>query len=232
MTSPRRSRLARSAAALAISFAACDSERLDSLQAELEKLSQERVETSAVENARKDADEAERELTGLREQLESARHRQGDVDARRQQLEQSIAREGNAALSVRDEIVAVQQETADEVRRAADLQQEIDQAREHARFVRDQARVLAREIRADDPDWATARRVRSANEFVAQAAREYPDDPVLAALAAQPVKVPQGDAAAIARAAAATAQRAARVQSRIARIYELPADPEHPVDAR
>jgi DNA repair exonuclease SbcCD ATPase subunit len=226
-----RSRLAITAAGVALSMIACESDQLNALNAEIAKLQENRVQTSAVDGARREADDAERELAALREQLESARQRQGDVTARREKVERSITGEGDTALSIRDQIVAVQQETADEVRRAADLQQQIDEARETARFVRDQAGVLAREIRGDDPWWATARRVQSANEFVAQTARSYPDDPVLAALAAQPIEVARDDPTALARAAAATAQRAERVQRRIARIYELHAEPEKQPDA-
>src|SRR5262249_16379098 len=97
--------------------------------------------------------------------------------------------------------------------------------------VRDQAGVLAREIRGDDPGWATARRLQSANEFVAQTARSYPDDPVLAALAAQPIQVARDDPKALARAAAVRATRAASGQRRLSRIYELPAEQDEPPPA-
>jgi hypothetical protein len=200
---------------------ACEPEGLEGLRGEIAKLQEERVEAQAVEKARKAADGAEQELEAQTDLVDQMREREAESAATQKELERAGAAETERARALRDEVLAVQQQTVEQARLVAERQQEIDRARERARFVCDQASTLARELRPQDPDWATARRVQSVNEFVTQTAKSYPEDPVLAALATQPVGASPAEPVSIPSAGRAAALRAAEVRDRVARVFEI-----------
>ncbi|HBZ70540.1 MAG TPA: hypothetical protein DEP35_12750 [Deltaproteobacteria bacterium] len=196
---------------------ACGPDRVAEIDAEIEKLSAERVELSVVTAARSEADAAEHRLAEAQAGLDRVREEGKRLANEKAQLEAAIAHEGELVEQARGEIAAAQQATATELAEIDKKDGEIAQARARAMGVREQAAVLAREIRPGDPAWATERRVKSVQEFIAKVARDYPDDPVVAELARSDEQ-PSADPA---EAGALAAQKAARLRDRFTRIYDL-----------
>ncbi|HTF36159.1 MAG TPA: hypothetical protein VK714_20955 [Myxococcota bacterium] len=195
----------------------CGSDRVAEINAEIQKLSAERVEASVVSAARSEADAAEQRLAETRAALEPLRVEAKQLASRKAQLEAAVVHEGELAEHARADTAATQQATAAERAEAEKKDGEIAQARARAMGVRQQAAVLAREIRPGDPAWATERRVKSVTEFIAKVARDYPDDPVVADLALsgdESVNDPV-------EAGAIAAQKAARLRDRFTRVYDL-----------
>jgi hypothetical protein len=195
----------------------CGSDRVAEINAEIQKLSAERVEASVVSAARSEAAAAERRLAETKAALEPLRAEAKQLAGRKAQLEAALAHEGELAEHARAETAATQQATAAELAEAEKKDGEIAQARARAMGVRQQAAVLAREIRPGDPAWATERRVKSVTEFIAKVAHDYPDDPVVADLAFfgdESVNDPV-------EAGALAAQKAARLRDRFTRVYDL-----------
>ena len=193
----------------------CEPDRVAEVNAETEKLKAERVEASVVSAARSEADAAEHRLADAKatlDQLQKDAVRLGD---RKKALDAGLAHEGELAGRARTDTASTQQATATEQADTEKKDGEIALARSRAMGVREQAAVLAREIRPGDPAWATERRVRAVKELIAKVAREYPEDPVVADLA-QPEDTPDP-----VEAGALAAQKAAQLRDRFTRVYNL-----------
>ncbi len=199
-------------------LAACTNERAESLRAELAKLKEERVETTSVDKAREEADAEQAALTARRGDLDAARaelaNAEAERDAARKAIDAETAR--NAALQAQNADVEHTAQAA--AARGQQLDTDLGRERTRAAAARDQAAVLAREIRPEDPAWATSRRLAALAEFSERLAKEYPGDPEIAALARAPIRSekPTRD-----QALAASAQAAA-LRDRIESAYELP----------
>jgi len=198
-------------------LAGCGSDRVDEIHAEIEKLTAERVENSVVSAARSEADAAEKWLTETQSALEEQRAAGKKLAEQKAQLLAAATHEGELTEHARAEILTTQQATAAQLAEADKKDGEIAQVRARAMAIREQAAVLAREIRPGDPAWAMERRVKSVTEFIAKVAKAYPDDPVVAELA-QPEA---GSASDPVEAGALAAQKVARLRDRFTRVYNL-----------
>ena len=205
------------AAGLALAVAACTNEKAESLRAEIAKLGKERVEASTVEKAKQEAAEAEAALAASRAAVDQARDELGKREAERDRLKQNLAAEVARSERLRGAIDAAVRSAQEATARNQDLDAKIGGEKRDATAVRDQAAVLAREIRPADPAWATARRLDNLAEFLQRASEQYPDDPVLKELAASSIKgsSPSADDA------RKGADLAARARDRLATVFEL-----------
>lgn len=198
---------------------ACENEREVALRAEIAREAEARVEIAAIEKARAEADEAAVLLAEGRASLDHARAAlsklESERDAARLAFESEVARSGALQAQVQDVVTSAQQ-AAEQGRR---LDAKIEEVRLRATWARDQAASLAREIRVDDPAWATARRLDALAEFADRVAAEYPGDVELAALARDPVRATEPTP----EQARDAAFRAERLRDHFARVYELPA---------
>jgi len=193
----------------------CEPDRVAEVNAETEKLKAERVEASVVSAARSEGDAAEHRLADAKATLDALQKDAARLGDRKKALDAALAHEGELAERARTDTASTQQATATEQADTEKKDGEIALARSRAMGVREQAAVLAREIRPGDPAWATERRARAVKEFIAKVAREYPEDPVVADLA-QPE-----DTADPVEAGALAAQKAARLRDRFTRVYNL-----------
>jgi hypothetical protein len=197
---------------------ACTNERAESLRAEVEKLKKERVDKTLVEKAKQEAADAEGLLASSRKALEQAR---SDFEKQQAELEQAraaLAAEVSRNAQLQTEIAEATRRAQEQATEGQDLDAKIARAKAGARWVRDQAAVLAREIRPEDPSWATARRLQSLAEFLERVRTAYPDDPVVA-------EVARGLGSALDATpdhARAAAEQASRVRDRFTTVYELP----------
>jgi hypothetical protein len=201
-------------------LAGCGPDRVAEINAEIAKLTAERVEASVVTAARSEADAAEQRLAATQVALEPLRAEGKRLAARKAQLLATVAHEGELTEHARAEIAATQQATAATVAETEKKDGEIVQAQSRAMAVREQAAVLAREIRPGDPPWATERRVKSVTEFLAKVSRDYPDDPIVAELARSGEESTSADSL---EAGALAAEKAARLRDRFTRVYGLDA---------
>jgi chromosome segregation ATPase len=204
--------------ALLLLAAGCPNEKADALRAEIAKLKDERVESSAVEKAKQEAAEAESALAALATQVEDARTELAKREAERDQTKAAIDAELARNARLRGEIDAVARRAQERAARGQELDAQIAAVRERATWVRDQAAVLARELRPDDAAWASKRRLDSLAEFSERVAKEYADDPVAAAIAEQPIRSEKPSPDEV----RAGAEQAARLRDRFASVYELP----------
>jgi chromosome segregation ATPase len=204
---------------LALGGAACANKQAEALRAEIARLRKDRVEKGAVEKEQQEAARAGQALEAVQKTLADARQALAEAQAQRDQAkadyDAAVAR--NAALRAQIEAVAVRARAAAE--RGRELDAKITTARSQATWVRDEAAVLAREIRPTDPAWATERRLDTLAQFLDQAARLYPGDPVLAELARTRIERKQPTAAD----ARQGSELAARLRDRMAFVYDLDA---------
>jgi colicin import membrane protein len=198
--------------------AGCPNEKADALRAEIAKLKEERVEASVIEKAKQDAADAAAALAAARTALEDARSELAKREAEREQTRAAIDAETARGAQLRAEIDAVAARAQQRVARGQELDAEIASVRERASWVRDQADVLARELRPDDVAWASKRRLDSLAEFSERVAKEYADDAVAAEIARAAVR---SDAPTAEQVRAGAAQ-AAQLRDRFTAVYELP----------
>ena len=204
-------------AALPLFVAGCANKEADALRAEIAKLHDERVETAVVEKAKQEAADAEAALEASRVAHTEAQAGLTKLEALRDATRAAIDAETAHNAKLRGEIDAVAQRAQQRAAHGQQLDGEITGARERATYVRDQAAVLAREIRPEDATWASKRRLDALAEFAERVAKEYADDPVLASLADAVVRAGQPDADQV----RAAAEQAMRLSDRISAVYEL-----------
>jgi DNA repair exonuclease SbcCD ATPase subunit len=200
-----------------LALAACSDPREAELAQELVALQEARVARSSFERMRTEVEAAEAEIAALEPELGALRAERGEAQAAVGAVEASVQREiaRNAALNA--EIQAAQQRLQQDTARHAELDEEVSIARARAATFKDQAAVLARELRPDDPDWARRLRVKSLREFLNDVAAAWPGDPVLAEAARS--ALPADDAEAM----RVGAQLAARIRDRVSEVYGLEA---------
>jgi hypothetical protein len=205
-------RLLAATAALA---AACTDPRVAELAGELTRLQESRTPRASFERMQAEAGAAEASLAGLeaeRDALGSSVEAAGAaVAAAEAALASEVARNG----ALNGAIQGGQQRLQQLAERQAALEQRIASERGRAQAVRDQAHVLARELRAGDPGWARRLRVQTLGEFLREVGRSWPGDAVLAELARRPLPADDREAA------LAGAERAAQVRDRVSEVYEL-----------
>lgn len=194
----------------------CAPDPRDVLHQQIAKLREERVEPKAVESERASNAEAERALGTAREGLAAAEEELADAQAEHDVLQAQLAAEQARAAAIAQENGRVLAEIASAGQRVTELDGRIAKARTRATFLRDHAASLARELRAGDPAWANERRLSTLTQLLARAAREYPDDPVVAALAR---RVEPDAALAVDEAA----RMAGRLRDRFTSVYALDA---------
>jgi hypothetical protein len=202
---------------LCVFVVGCEPDHVAEVKGEIEKLKAERVEASVVSQAHSEADAAEKRLAETKATLDQLRKEAVGLGARKKELESALAREAELTEHLRTDTATAQQATAAEQAESEKKDGEIALARSKAMGVREQAAVLAREIRPGDPAWATERRVRAVTEFIAKVAHAYPDDPVVAELAQREDVEDPVEAGALA------AQKVARLRDRFTRVYNLDA---------
>lgn len=187
--------------------------RVAPLREEITRLEQERVEPIAVERARDEAESATRDVVVARSELAALRLRLDELVATRDRLAVERAQAEAGVAAARAATTAARQRIEETASRGRALDAELARVRGRAALVREQLSVLARELRDDDPAWATERRRRTLAETLQRAARTWPDDPWLVALAAAPRD--EADGAARAR------DDARRVIAHLETVYEL-----------
>jgi len=187
-------------------LAACTNQRAESLRAEIAKAKDERVEIASIEKARKEADDAEAELAARRDALATAKKALEDATAERDATHAAVDAEVARNTQLQADIAAVVADAQSIAAHGQKLDDQLARERARATWARDQAAVLAREIRPSDATWATARRLDALAEFSERLAKEYPGDPEVVALAQEPIRASKPTAdqvhAAVARAAA------------------------------
>jgi septal ring factor EnvC (AmiA/AmiB activator) len=197
----------------------CGPDRAAELHQEIAKLEQERVPVDALEKAKQEADAAERDLAARAEEQGEARAELSKLEAEARRTAEAFDREVARNAELRSKIDDASQRTAAARKRDEELVAEVARERERAGYLRDRAETLARQMRPDDPGWANARRVGNLSQLLAEAARTYPDDPVLARLAG--TDLGPSDEARVGAAAAA----AAALCDRLRFVYGLEAAP-------
>jgi len=213
----------------------CDDPRLAELEAEVRALEEKRVPLESVERARAEGEAGEAERVAQTGALRAAEAAEREATARVEALERALA-EANAAITaevaerdariaatgaLRERIAARGQDL--DARRRAIGERRVALRRACLRVVE-----VAGQLRADDPAWATERRIAVLEELVRQAAAEHPRDREIGAIAAE-IRSSGGadgvgesgstsgarDADAIGRAKA----RAERLRARLVRAY-------------
>lgn len=203
---------------LLLAGTACNDGREEALRAELTRLREERVEKSVAERAQLETREAEGAAQQAREELEAAREGLLQQEAKATALRAAVAAEVERNGRLTAELSASDQSIRAELRRIETLDREISRIRKRATLARTQGETLAREIRAEDPEWATDRRLEALAEFLDALAEESPQDPVLARLAEHSVARVRESSESAATAGAALAKAASE---RLAFVYGI-----------
>lgn len=198
-------------------LAGCTNERAESLRAEIAKVKDERVEITSIEKARQEADQAQTALAASREALATAQKTLDDATAERDATRAAIDAETARNAKLQADLAAVVADARAIAAHGQALDRDLARERAHATWARDQAAVLAREIRPGDEAWATARRLDALAEFSEQLAKEYPGDPDLVAIAREPIRASKPTA----EQAHAAAERAAVLRDRFESVYDL-----------
>jgi hypothetical protein len=195
--------------------AGCTDPREAELAQELVTLQDARTSRLAVEKLVEENAASDAALLELQERIEGLRAAVGETEAMARAAEAAYQREieRNGALNLA--IQEGQQRLTEAVAREAALGQEIEIARVRARTFKDQAAVLVKEMRPDDPDWAQELRIRSLKEFLDMVGKTWPRDPVLAEVAKAELPADPREATRIG------AERAAQVRDRVSEVYGL-----------
>ena len=187
-------------------------ERAASLRKEIAQIETERVGRDAVEKARAELADVESRLRAARAALEAEAGRPEGISRQHEALRRKAAAERAHAATLTRERATTLEEAQRALEEAQALDQKIARAQARALWARDQVALLAREIRPEDPAWATGRRLVTLRELVTRLQKEWAGDPVLEA--------------AVAEVGSASPERAREIASRLgtrfARIYDLP----------
>jgi DNA repair exonuclease SbcCD ATPase subunit len=203
------------AAVLAVTALACSDPREAELAQELAALHEGRLPKASLERMKEEADAAEAETDALAPELDAVR---GETEARKEAvaaLEAAVQREIARNEALNAEIQERQQALQKEAEAQAALELEIAKQKARAQTFVDQAGVLTRELRPDDPDWAVKLRVRTLAEFLKEVGSAWPRDSVLGELGRRPLP---GDAREATRVGA---ELAAQVRARVREVYGL-----------
>lgn len=172
--------------ALGFALAGCGPDpRVAPLQAEIAALEGERVEPNAVERAKADADAASADMEQARAKRDALGEHLGALRQEIASLEAAISRESRSTVAEYAAATALEEQLRNAATRGRALDERIAEIRARAELRRDQVALLAKEIRPNDPAWAIERRVRTLDELLAKLLEEYPDDRVLADVAAK-----------------------------------------------
>jgi len=199
----------------AIGLLACTDPREGELAQELVALHDTRVAKSSFERMRAEADAAEAEIGAIEPEIEALRAAIGEAQAAVGGAEAAVQREIERNAGLNAEIRASQRRLQEGAARYGELEKEISVARARAQTFKDQASVLARELRPEDPDWARRLRVKTLREFMNEVAAAWPGDPVLAETARS--TLPADDAEAM----RVGAGLVARIRDRVSEVYGL-----------
>lgn len=199
---------------LLLLLAGCGDDRVQALRAEIAQLGEERIEPAMLENARAESEAVARELDTLREAHASAQAERDAAAERMASLRERAEREAARHGVLRDAAAQEVRRSQELAAQLADVMRAVTAAQERAEWARAQAATFARELRPEDPSWATQRRLASLREFARALRLEFPDDPVVAQLAGEL----EGELPPLEAAAAA-----ARLGERFARVYRLDA---------
>ena len=194
---------------------ACTDDRPEKLRAEIAELEEQRMPTDVYERMVAEAAESERALVAFEAELEIEAAQLDELRGEATRLDAALAAEVRRNEEIREAIVASQQALRRAAARRVQLQTEIVRHQARARVVADQANVLARELRPDDPDWALTLRLASLREFLGQVEERHPHDADLAALSA--TELPSDPSAAT----RVGADVAARVRDHLREVYGL-----------
>lgn len=206
--------------ALAAAALACGDPREAELVRELAGLQESRVPKASLERMKEEADAGLAEIAALEPELDVVR---GEIEARgaaTAALEVAMQREIARNATLNEEIAVVQAALQKAQEQQAALELEVSRQKARAQTFVDQADVLTRELRPDDPDWALRLRVRTLGEFLKEVGDAWPRDPVLGEVGRQPLP---GDAREATRLGA---ELAAQVRERVSEVYGLGEAPQ------
>jgi hypothetical protein len=202
-------------AILAVAVLACSDPREAELVQELAALQGGRVPKASLERMKEEADAAEVEIDALAPELEAVR---GETEARQAAvavLEAAVQREIARNEALNAEIQERQQALQKAAEAQTGLELEIAKQKARAQTFVDQAGVLTRELRPDDPDWAVKLRVRTLGEFLKEVGSAWPRDPVLGEVGRRELPGDPREATRLG------AELAARVRERVSEVYGL-----------
>ena len=210
-------RAAAWACAVALGFGAlaCSDPREVELVQEMAALQESRVPKTSLERMKVEADAAEARVAELAPQLDAVR---GEIEARKgasAALEAGMQREIARNQALNSDIQAAQDSLRQAVEKQASLEQEVARERARAQTFVDQAGVLSRELRPDDPDWALRLRIRTVEEFLHEVGTAWPRDPVLGEVGRTTFPLDAREATRVG------AELAARVRDRVTEVYGL-----------
>jgi hypothetical protein len=201
--------------ALACAAFACSDPREAELTKEIAALEEARTPKTSYDVMWREANAAGEEVDALERELEALRPSLDAAQASAAAVEAEFAVELARNEALNREIQEGQQRLRDAAARQAALEQELTIARGRATTFKDQATVLARELRPDDPDWARRLRIQSVREFLGVVGDTWPGDPVLAEVSRTPL--PDDDV----EATRVGAGLMGRVRDRVTEIYGL-----------
>jgi len=204
----------------AVVLFACGPDPSLELKKDIERLKAERVEARAVEKARA-------ELAELEPRIDAARRTNGEkatalppFERKRDAMKAATAAERARIPELEAEQKRALEGAISALEAAQELDQRIARVRARAGWARDQLGVVLRELRPNDPSWATERRLGTLRELTDRLHKEWSTDPVLADAAAELVAVGRPEVP-----PAKAREVASRISQRFTDIYELSGEP-------
>ncbi len=209
----------------AVVLLACGPDPSLELKKDIERLKAERVEARAVEKARAELAEFEPRIDAAHRTNEEKAAALPPLERKRDAMKAAAAAERTTIPVLEAEQQRALEAAKDALETAQELDQRIARARARAGWAHDQLGVVLRELRPNDPSWATERRLGTLRELMDRLHKEWSADPVLANAAAELVAVGRPEVP-----AAKAREVASRISERFTGIYELRGEPaEAPV---
>jgi hypothetical protein len=202
-------------AVVALAAVACSDPREAELAQELVALQEARTPKRSFELMRAEAEAGAAAVRDFEGQRDALRDEVADAQAARAAVETAYQAEVDRNGVLNRAIEVGQQRLRESAERQAALEQEIALARARAATFKDQAAVLAKELRPEDPDWARTVRIRSLREFLDAVGAAWPRDPVLAEAAKSALPADVSEATRLG------ADLAARIRDRVTEVYGL-----------
>jgi hypothetical protein len=200
---------------LACAALACSDPREAELTKEIAALEESRTPKASYDVMWREANALGEEVDALGRELEALRPQLAAAQEAATATEAEFAAELARNETLNREIQEGQQRLREAAERQAALEQEITIARGRAATFKDQANVLARELRPEDPDWARRLRIKSVREFLGVVGKTWPGDAVLAEVSG--TTLPDDDL----EATRVGASLMGRVRDRVAELYGL-----------